>query len=416
MPEEHSTFVYFASDNKKVRQITPTQQGLALFGFLMDRTDKSLLSLEHYLTFKDSDIQYRGIVVPTRGEAERRRVAAHLFGFVESQEAYDKLLWKVVVNDKRYGPGERGLAVTAIGRLKKYDYLRDIRRLTRSRAQRREVRRSAVIALGQLTKGNDEENLAELGHIATKEKDSVMRHFAVMALGQIGGSGAGKRLVNIYNSNARPGNADRQFLCLALGLVGTRDARDTLQIAYEKAGAYEMWPPMMLGLGLSRNPDAVGLTIKRVEGASIVNRDVLAYGSMALGLMGNSKASKTVREVLRKYADSKIREHAAIGLVLLERNKAVPKLLEMLKEGGSLQKKSSAIIALGLLASPSDEVVNELIRAYRNDSNNDAVRAAAIVALGAIADPRKMPLSAKLMRNYNYLIRSGALDLVASLL
>jgi len=177
-----------------------------------------------------------------------------------------------------------------------------------------------------------------------------------------------------------------------------------------------MWAPMMLGCGLAGNRDAVGLTIKRVEGASIVNRDVLAYGSMALGLMGDPKASKTVREVLRKYADPKIREHAAIGLVLLERNQAVPKLLELLKEGGSLQKKSSAIIALGLLASPSDEVVSELIRAYRKDSNNDAVRAAAIVALGAIADPRKMPLSAKLMRNYNYLIRSGALDLVASLL
>ena len=64
---------------------------------------------------------------------------------------------------------------------------------------------------------------------------------------------------------------------------------------------------------------------------------------------------------------------------------------------------------------PDEKIVDALIAAYRRDSNQNSARAAAIIALGNLGDPRKMPLSAQFMRHYNYFIRSGALDVVATL-
>ncbi len=411
LPDERSLWVNIAGD----KEYGPTQQGLALFGLLLDRSPKSAEILEWHMRFKKSDAIYRGEVLPKRGEGERRRVAAHLLGFVKSP-SYDKALWRAVLSDNRYGPAERGLAVTAIGRLKKKEYKRDMLRLVRSRSQKHEVTRSAVIAYGQLVDKDDDDGLAELERIASRDLDAPTRHFAVMALAQIGGKKAGDRLVSMYNRNVRPGETDRGFLYLALGLVHTENARDTLFFAYRKTGVRDLWPVMMLACGMAGERRAVPITMDRIKRTSLSGgQKILAYGSLGLGFHSDARGLPTVKEVLRKYADSFVREHSAIGLVLLQRAHAAPRLLELLKEGGSLQKKTSAIIALSLLVNPDEKIVDALIAAYRRDSNQNSARAAAIIALGNLGDPRKMPLSAQFMRHYNYFIRSGALDVVATL-
>jgi len=71
---------------------------------------------------------------------------------------------------------------------------------------------------------------------------------------------------------------------------------------------------------------------------------------------------------------------------------------------------------LGSFSNPPTETVDALIAAYRNDSNPDTLPAMAIIALGALVDPRSVPLSATLTTQYNYFVRCLALDEIARLL
>ena len=82
----------------------------------------------------------------------------------------------------------------------------------------------------------------------------------------------------------------------------------------------------------------------------------------------------------------------------------------------STAEAKAVAAALGLLPEPPRTVIDALDRAWRDDSNRDGVRAAAVIALGAIGDLRTLPLSARLIRHYNYFIRCAALDEIAILL
>ena len=48
------------------------------------------------------------------------------------------------------------------------------------------------------------------------------------------------------------------------------------------------------------------------------------------------------------------------------------------------------------------------------DPLGNAVRAVAVAALGSLIDPRPVPVSAQLVRGYNYFIRCYALDEIAT--
>jgi HEAT repeat protein len=123
-----------------------------------------------------------------------------------------------------------------------------------------------------------------------------------------------------------------------------------------------------------------------------------------------------VRRVFSSKNDPFVREQAAIAISLLQRSAAVPELLAILKETGTLQAKAAIVTALGVLPEPQADAVDGLIAVYKDDSMPNPVRAMAISALGALADPRPIPVSALLSRNYNYLIRCLALDEVGSYL
>jgi len=141
----------------------------------------------------------------------------------------------------------------------------------------------------------------------------------------------------------------------------------------------------------------------------------MVYGLLGLGLHGDPRAIPLVRRILRRVRNPQARHSAAIALVLLLRSAAVPELLETLKETGTQYTKAAVVMALGLLPQPTEELVSGLIDAYRDDSNPNYVRALAIIGLGSLGDPRVIPLSATLTRNYNYHIRSVAIDEVALL-
>ena len=116
--------------------------------------------------------------------------------------------------------------------------------------------------------------------------------------------------------NRRPGQIDRGFLMLALGLNGTKDASTALLAEFRRTRTPALRSPQMLGLGLCRMRAAVPDIIKRVRRASLTNtegRDELAYGALGIGLIGDPRGIETVEHVLDTYADPVVRESAAVG-------------------------------------------------------------------------------------------------------
>jgi HEAT repeat protein len=103
-----------------------------------------------------------------------------------------------------------------------------------------------------------------------------------------------------------------------------------------------------------------------------------------------------------------------LGLILIEKDGAVPELMRVLKETGNNATRGAIVSAFTDLHRPSDTIIDALVEIYRDDSIHNEVRARAIAGLGVLIDPRPIPVSAQLIRLYNYFIRSHALDEVAT--
>ncbi len=379
------------------------ERDLALLGLMMDDTKESADLLVKFAT----DGQ------------DRARFAVHLLGFV-SAPGYDDFLWSMVGG----GGGEGALAVTALGRRGARDYREPLFRLLHARNRDAGVTRSVPIALGLMLKPDDEADLKRLARFVRDSRgDPIAQNFAVMALGQVGGEVAVELLRDL--TGAFGDEEDRAFVYLALGLCGARSAaaREVLLSEYERAETDTEQGVLALACGIARVDAAVEITVKAIEKPHL--RDTTGLGArgrfagwaaLALGFHGDARGLPAARHVLAERNDAFVQEQAAIAISLLQRSAAVPELMAILEEAGTMHAKAAVVTALAVLPEPSTEAVDALVKVYRDDSIPNNVRSMAIVALGALADPRPVPVSALLVRNYNYFIRNLALDEIASYL
>jgi len=324
----------------------------------------------------------------------------------------------------RGGGGGGALAVTALGRRGARDYREALFRLLHARNRDAGVTRSVPIALGMMLKPDDEADLKRLARfIRDSRGDGIAQNFAVMALGQVGGEVAVELLRDL--TTAFGDEEDRAFVYLALGLCAARSApaKEALLSEYERADTDTDQSVLALACGIGKVPGAMEITIRAIEKPR--SRDTTGLGArgrfagwaaLGLGFHGDARGLPPVRHVLANHNDPFVQEQAAIAISLLQRSAAVPELMAILETAGTMHAKAAVVTALAVLPEPSNEAVDALVKIYRDDSMPNTVRSMAIVALGALADPRPVPLSALLVRNYNYFIRSLALDEIASYL
>ncbi len=388
-------------------------RGMALVSLATDGTDESRDLLLWHLRFRDSDRGGEPAAPPQTAEEERRRMAAHLLGFSGGAES-DAALEGFARDSDRAGPAVQALSLTALARRRVAGAADLCFRLADARSADREVRRSAVIGLGQVVARSDEHQIGRLARLVREARsDHVAQQFAVMSLAQIGGPHALGALKELLGDNVLNNERDRAFLYLALGLCGS-DAGDALLGAYERARTAGDRAVLALSCALARVNAAQPLTLDHLGKSSLDGgAAMLEFGALAVGLHGDLSGAAALREILRRYNDAKVRRGAAMGLALLLKSSAAPELVAMLREEGTAYTRAACVSGLGLLADPPAEVVDALVDAYRRDSNPDTLRAMAVIALGALADPRPVPLSAALTSHYNYFVRCLALDEIA---
>jgi HEAT repeat protein len=415
----------FLNDIASARDRDAKEASLSLTGLMMDGTKESADAIAHYARWYHSDASSNPSA-PASAEQERRRYAIHLLGFVKPG-GYDDFLWQVVQGGRQWETAEQGLAVTALGRRRARDYKEGLFRLLYAREFEDDVIRSTAIALGQMLGPDDAGDLKRLARfVRDARRDPVAQNFAVMALGQVGGETAVELLRGLLDGRVFGDDEDRAFVHLALGLCGRRSgsAKEALVAAYNRARSDTELSVLALACGLARAQDSVPITLELLEkpggrrdGPGLGARGRFAgWAALGLGFLGDERGVTPVRKVFEGSNDPVVREQAAIALALLNRGAAVEELVAILKDAGSLHTKAAVVTALALVPEPTKEVVDALEKVYRDDRMPNPVRGMAITALGALVDPRPIPVSALLSRNYNYLIRCLALDEVASYL
>jgi HEAT repeat protein len=402
----------------------PKERSLALLGLMMDGTRESAdLLVEHARLLPGEMVDPEDD--PLRSEQDRCRFALHLLGFVELP-GHEDFLAEIVGGAGTYKGGERGLAVTALGRIRARGRMEQLFRILEQKGTERNVRRFVLIAFGMMLKPDDADALGRLARfIRDARKDPVAQHFAVMALGQVGGDAAVELLKGLLDERVFGDVEDRAFVHLALGLAGMRSAaaREALVEQYRRVRTEAESSVLALACGLARAEEAIPLTIASMERPRFRGtrrpgaRDrFLGAAALGLGLQGDARGLDAVRKAMA-LADGPIaREQAAIGLVLLEGEKAVGALVGILRNERTSRGKAAAVAALGVLRSPSAEAIDALVRVYRDPDAPDGVRAMAICALGTLADERPVPVAALLVRGYDYYIACLALDEIATYL
>ncbi len=239
-----------------------------------------------------------------------------------------------------------------------------------------DARAGAVIALGKVADSSMPDVLADI-RLLLADGNRVVQESACLALGILGNKNALRDLSDVYRDTPRgrqlAGKAGaevpvrmRTFASVAVGLIGAREG---------------------FGPGEYHLEDLVArATIKAA------NHDLQVGAALALQ---SSQFMSSAPEVLRAFKNEKldpaVRAHAGVALGKIGAKAAIPELVNGLDDQDSSVANSSAI-SLGLLAERRDHHAIESLIRCAESAPARSTRNFCLIALGEIGDPKGMAL------------------------
>ncbi|MCA8942656.1 MAG: HEAT repeat domain-containing protein [Planctomycetes bacterium] len=289
--------------------------------------------------------------------------------------------------------------------------------LDRRDSRGKDIRRSALLALGVLCSPVEDEGSADLVFVeriwaARRETaDQQESLFALAALGQIGGAWSRQRLLDVLRSGSKA--IERPWAALGLGLM-VREAQDE-----RRAGAVDRLVTDRLrdALGTTKNPDAIAsaaiaLGLARCEDAVPDLRAVLARFDkrdliagctcQALAMLGDVESIPHIQRIVDDSTRRpELLRRAAVALGLLRDRTAAPHLVELLRDDASYTGIASLSAAIALIG--DSQTIEPLVSMLDDESNSKFARSMAAAAIGGIADRRLLPWNEMFAANVNYL-------------
>ncbi|MCI0341575.1 MAG: HEAT repeat domain-containing protein [Planctomycetales bacterium] len=304
-----------------------------------------------------------------------------------------------------------------------------------------DVRRSAALVMHRVAGA---EAIAALGQAAWGDRDAPTRGFALLSLARATAAGSGleaRERCRLHAARVLRAGDDREsgFGALALGLLaraGERSALPALREALAGSRSENTRAAVVVALGLARDPEsraAIAEIVRRAPGTATADggeeragrslrakvlgggagpdpgprysAKVRAYACIALGLFesADAVASAALREALGDGNDPAIRGAAAIGLSGLGDRSGTPALTALLR-GKSAFLRNSVVIALGFYRDL--DATRDLLDHYYREKD-PVLRAAAVSAIGTIADPSRPPLLLRIASDFNPLLVMG---------
>ncbi len=234
------------------------------------------------------------------------------------------------------------------------------------------------------------------------DSDRMVRHFASASLGRIGSAEAVAALKQRFEV---PGTIEtsRSWLGLALASAGCRQILPALrsEVAAKSTQASHR-NACMLALGLLRDEASGDMVTELATTAG--DPELRAGATLALGLMNYRPALKRLRAAMS--ADDRLELRPALGLALAVLGDAGS--LDMLEtqvlNGKTSVARLEATAALQSFHTPA--AMDVLLRTIADKDTSDQVRAAALHALGEVAQKDFSSPLDRLAETWNYLLSS----------
>jgi HEAT repeat protein len=377
----------------------------------------------------------RVVVDPSlRANDDVKSLAVLALGLVKDGHETIVPVLQSVLADRSLAPVVRAQAPIALARIAEQPNGRDAARAALSSLVGRfleeredDVKRSLAIAFGRIATLDDAEVVSTLAD-ATQGKDALTRHFALMALADLGArdpapdhhADAQKKLAELFrNTLQKPKQlSERPYAALAMA-VHARGERVELADRSIKERAKETLHEMFVS---ENNPSyrgafAIGLgllgALEADEDLHVAFEDsrdapMRGYVAVAFGLMLDHKRADEVRDLIDdKGIETRFRLQLARSLGLLGDAGAVPTLLQTLEQAQSQYEVSSTVQALGLIGDRT--AVDPLVKLFGDPSQVPLRRGFAAVALGLLAEKSELPWNAVFTVASNYRAKTPAL-------
>jgi len=367
-------------------------------------------------------ISAAGILAPGDGDAAARGLR---------DEIVDALIARF---EQRQGAGEEMVQAhcpIALARLVGKDriaadrcktlFANELRASEGARQRGAQIHRSCVLALGQLCAPHVDERSEDAHHAQLlwqtwrSHRDDQTRHFAVLALGQIGG--AANRTLLLTGMRTASKSIARPWFALALGVLAHAERAAAFasgseppfdeelcrQLAEQFEGAKEpgLCSALAIALGLAGHRDAAPALESRML-RDPQKEDQAGYAALGLALMDSRTSIVPLRTTLAAAGRRPtLLRQSAVALGLLgDKGTANTLLTGLGEEHQNLATFAALSGALGLIGDRS--AIEPLRRMLADDKRSDLSRAFAAVALGSVADRAPLPWFEKFAANLNY--------------
>ena len=299
-----------------------------------------------------------------------------------------------------------------------------IESVDRHSKETREVLMSSTLALGQIGTAEDDGRdginnriREELVRII-KEGDSQSRRFAMISLGQSGGTpGEGENALagaevarkELLRQLSKGKTMLKPWAGLAIGVMGRQllDNNETMSesasSALRAAAAGCKRPAeigaFLIGIGIRRDIEGMDICMEKMD--YFTTDESRGYCAVALGLIEDRSAIAPIQEIIResKYKPDLLKQ-AAIALGLLGDKELVPDLIGMLETATGLATQAAISTALGAIG--DSRSIDPLVELLGNQSVTDSARGFAAAALGIVCDKEELPWNTKISANINY--------------
>jgi HEAT repeat protein len=374
------------------------QRGFALLGLGLLGDSDSRLFLLSLLSPEDKKAR---LLIPEIPVERRHFLCAAVAALTQAPEVDLSAEFLRIANEDRLDEEVRAYAVSALGKTGATACLPQVRAFLDTEDD--QIRRSAALALGRLATRKDTEAIDALAKVVGADRDRIVRHFATLSLGMIGGPQAFQLLQKHY---ADANKEARGFFLLAYGLSKEPASGEILATVMKADADPMMQAAAALALGLLEDPARMPAIREAFEHAK--SWTLLQTCMLSLALLNDQESAERIEGILVAKRQPEVRTAAALAFALLRQWTALPVLMGILREEKSLVTLTSISQVMGFLA--SEKAVEPLVELYRDKNLQRQARAFALVAIGALGDPEEIPLLVRLAFDLNYMLRSDPVD------
>jgi len=261
-----------------------------------------------------------------------------------------------------------------------------------------QARRSAAIALGVTATPSDKDAVEGLIRMIDTESDNITKNFCFVALGSIGGDAAVAFLTEQLDAASR---TYLPYVALGAGLTRNPSVRAPLLRKFNETKDLNSRGAIAVALGLSGCREAMGDIRKAVDeqGAPVPR----SYYALALGLIGDTESIGRLTEAYVTSNDPELQNYVAMALGLLGDRSIVREMYGLLADRSTPDiRRLSTAYNLGFVG--DQKAIDPLVAVIGSATENERVRAFALLGLGHLIDPRPVDVASAITRNNNYTI------------